>query len=103
MNYIQRLLQLSVEIAKDEIKSKVYVCLELNPCYSYKDGKHHFKLPNGKYHRFDGPACYGKGICDYYIDGQKYDFIEFWAKMKQTRHAKYIMANILGSKSLNGK
>jgi len=57
-------------------------------------------LPNGKYHRLDGPAFCGRGRYDYYINGEKISIEDFWKKMKNTRHAKSIMADILGSKKV---
>ena len=58
-----------------------------------------YKLPNGKLHRLDGPAFISKYGNDYYIEGIKYSFDDFWLKMKDTKYAKLIMANILGMKN----
>jgi len=73
----------------------------LKPEHTFEDGQHHYKLPNGNYHRLDGPALYGKGIEEYHINGEKIFIEDFWKKMKNTKHSKNIMANILGSKKFN--
>lgn len=101
MNYTQKFLGHSLNFLKEEARSRIYLVLELKSSYTYIDGRHHYKLPNGKYHRLDGPACYGKGIDEYYIAGKKYLVSDFWKKMKNTKYSKRIMANILGSRNFN--
>ena len=108
MSCTQKLLvysaKIAVEVAKEaekEMKSKVYLVFGVQPYYTFENGRHHYKLPNGKYHRLDGPACYGKGKDEYFINGEQYLISDFWKKMKDTKHSKRIMANILGSRSLN--
>jgi hypothetical protein len=103
MSYTQKLLKQSAEIVKKEIKSKVYLAFDLAPDYTYENGLHHYRLPNGEYHRLDGPAKYGKGRDEYFIDGQEYRPADFWRKMKNTKYSSRIMANVLGSRNYNKK
>lgn len=97
----QKLLKHSTEIAKNEIKSRFYLAFDVRSDYTYENGRHHYKLPNGKYHRLDGPAKYGKGLDEYYINGQAYQVTDFWKKMKNTKYSSRIMANILGNRNFN--
>jgi len=91
------------EAAKNEAISVVLLVLEVEPYYTYENGKHIWKLPNGKLHRLDGPASYGKGSDEYFINGKKYTVVEFWEKLKFTRHSEKIMAHILGNRNINNK
>lgn len=83
------------------MKSKILLALGKEGLYTYENGCHIWKLPNGKFHRFEGPALSGKGRSEYFINGMKYLPEDFWNKMKDTKHSKRIMANILGSKKSN--
>lgn len=57
-----------------------------------------YRLPNGKYHRLDGPAFYYKDMQKYYIGGKEYTPTQFWDKQKHTKYATKIMAHILGNR-----
>ena len=97
------LIEYVIETIIAEIKSSAYIIFELSPKYTYDNGRHLFKLPNGKLHRLDGPAYSFQGTDVYSINGIKYTPSEFWEKMKDTKYSKKIIINVLGSKNKDNK